>query len=89
VVGRPTLHGEGEDIAVTPRGSAFVRSSRLFWWREGINCSPGHGNGRNFRLLGRHGLRSPLDLHDRCIDWFFDCGTRLRAAVATYKAVPG
>jgi hypothetical protein len=89
VGGRPTHQGEGEDITVTPRGSAFVRSFGLFWRRKGINWSPGHGDGRNSRLLGRRGLRLPIELHDRCIDWFFDCGTRLRAAVATCKAVLG
>jgi len=44
---------------VTPKGNAFIRSYGLFWRREEINWSPGHGNGKDFRLLGRRGKRYP------------------------------
>lgn len=50
---------------MTPKGNAFIRSYGLFWRREEVNWSPGHGNGKDFRLLGRRGARYPkLELAD-------------------------
>lgn len=37
----------------------FIRSYGMFWDRDEVDWSPGSGNARQFRLLGRVGTRSP------------------------------